>query len=807
MKKKVIFIARVGVLATAILIQAGSAQSNAPIQYSYDDLGRLTKVVDQAGNIATYAYDAVGNIVSISRTTLPSLTTLAILNFTPLQGAIGSAVTIQGQNFSTTPANNVVKFNGTPATVVAATANSLTVAVPSGATTGPITITVGTSTATSSANFTVLQIPVITSISPKSALQGGSVSNFQATGINLTGASFGFLPAFTPAAITASGVSVSPDGTSATMSLTLSASAIGSFTLVATNTAGSSSPIPTPSNTLTVLSTNPSADADGDGLTNIYEGAIVSDPLNPSSANDGIPDGWALFFGLNPSNPNGAGQTAPDGLTYLQAFQQGLNPSIPTLAPPDVARVFPADGTTNYPTNGVVVVRFNEPLQAPVTLAAAQAAINAGLPSGSSFSSTNAVTAAQILQAFLLRTCCGGTAAVPGTVQLLQSGRPIAGTVTLSNDGLSLVFAPTKPLSSSTTYTVLVQGVKGASGIQMTGTFQSSFTTGLTTNLTTGNAVLTSPANGATNVPTNAAFMVEFTKQVDPSSLTAQTFQIFDSQTGQRVPGMLQVDASGFTASFVPQALYPVGRTMIVELNGVLDLTENHFPFSEFFFTTGFAPETQGPAVVAVSPANGAAGVPVNSQVVAQFSEPLSVITATTGFQVLQGGTQVLGAIALSNGNTQLTFTPVSPLSPNTLYTISVTSQITDVAENPLSNPGTFTFMTGAVADNTTPTVTTVSPANGATGVPTNAVIQLQFSKRVDALTVSTADFVVAPSATSIPVPGTIAVSADGLTATFTPSAPLNPSTNYFMEATGGILDLEGHPLQFAFTSFSTGTQ
>ena len=781
------------------------AQSGAGFQYIYDSNGQLIKVVDSNGNVVTYGYDSVGNILSITRSTVAGANSLAILNFTPQQGGIATSVTIQGQNFNATPGANTVLFNGTAATVTAATANSLTVSVPSGATTGPITVTVGTSTATSSTNFTVLQIPVITSISPKSALQGGSVSNFQVTGINLTGTSFSFLPAFIPAAITASGVTVSPDGTSATMSLTLASSAIGSFTLVATNATGSSSPLPTPNNTLTVLSTNPSADADGDGLTNIYEGAISSDPLNPSSASDGIPDGWALFFGLNPSNPAAAGQTAPDGLTYLQAFQQGLNPSIPTLAPPDVARVFPADGTTNYPTNGVVVVRFNEPLQAPVTLAAAQAAINAGLPPGSSFSSTNAATAAQVLQAFLQRTCCGGTAAVPGTVQLLQSGRPIAGTVVLSNDGLSLVFAPTKPLSSSTTYTVVVTGVKGASGIQMTNTFQSSFTTGLTTNLTTGNATLTSPPNGATNVPTNTAFMVEFTKQVDPSSLTTQTFQIFDSQTGQQVPGMLQVDASGFTASFVPQTLYPVGRTMIVELNGVLDLTENHFPFSEFFFTTGFTPETQGPAVVAVSPGNSAAGVPVNSQVVAQFSEPLSVITATTGFQVLQGGRPVLGAVALSNGNTQLTFTPVSPLIPNTLYTISATSQITDVAENPLTNPGTFTFVTGAVADNTTPTVTVVSPANGATGVPTNAVIQLQFSKRVDALTVSTADFLVAPFATSIPVPGTIAVSADGLTATFTPSTPLDPSTNYFIEATGGILDLQGHPLQFIFTSFTTG--
>src|SRR6185437_12082946 len=276
--------------------------------------------------------------------------------------------------------------------------------------------------------------------------------------------------------------------------------------------------------------------------------------------------GWALFFGLNPANAGGAGQTAPDGLTYLQAFQQGLNPLIPSLAPPAVVSVSPANGSTNDPTNGVIVVRFNEPLQTPVTLDAAQNAINAGLPSGSSFSASNSAAAAQVLQAFLLRTCCGGTAASPGTVQVLQGGRPVAGTISLSNDALSLVFTPTQALSSSTTYTIVVQGVKAASGVPMAGAFQSSFTTGIGVDATPGQVVLTSPANGTAGVPTNTAFMVEFSKQVNPASLTSQTFFVIDSVTGQPVQGMLQVDASGFTASFVPQTQYAVGRLFFVEL-------------------------------------------------------------------------------------------------------------------------------------------------------------------------------------------------------------------------------------------------
>jgi YD repeat-containing protein len=105
------------------------AQSNS-VQYVYDALGRLTTVIDPSGNVATYNYDAVGNLLSITRTTA-SPSALAIFGFSPSQGSVGQTVVIQGQNFSTTPSANTVQFNGTTATVTAATANSLT--VPTGA--------------------------------------------------------------------------------------------------------------------------------------------------------------------------------------------------------------------------------------------------------------------------------------------------------------------------------------------------------------------------------------------------------------------------------------------------------------------------------------------------------------------------------------------------------------------------------------------------------------------------------------------------------------------------------------------------
>jgi YD repeat-containing protein len=38
-------------------------------QYIYDDMGRLSQVIDGQGNVATYTYDAVGNLLSITRNT------------------------------------------------------------------------------------------------------------------------------------------------------------------------------------------------------------------------------------------------------------------------------------------------------------------------------------------------------------------------------------------------------------------------------------------------------------------------------------------------------------------------------------------------------------------------------------------------------------------------------------------------------------------------------------------------------------------------------------------------------------------
>lgn len=117
-----------------------------------------------------------------------------ITGFTPASGVVGATVTIIGTDFSSTASGNTVKFNGTAATVSAASATQLTVTVPSGATTGTVSVTVGSNTATSSASFTVTTAssttPTISSFTPLSAVAGSTVTitgtNFSTTTANNT---------------------------------------------------------------------------------------------------------------------------------------------------------------------------------------------------------------------------------------------------------------------------------------------------------------------------------------------------------------------------------------------------------------------------------------------------------------------------------------------------------------------------------------------------------------------------------------------------------------------------------------------
>lgn len=78
-----------------------------------------------------------------------------ITSFAPASGALGTTVAITGTNFSAVSANNIVYFGAVRANVTAATATQLTVVVPVGAGSHPISVTTNNLTAYTNTNYRV----------------------------------------------------------------------------------------------------------------------------------------------------------------------------------------------------------------------------------------------------------------------------------------------------------------------------------------------------------------------------------------------------------------------------------------------------------------------------------------------------------------------------------------------------------------------------------------------------------------------------------------------------------------------------
>ena len=127
-------------------------------------------IVTTAGSV-----DTVTNFQASSR---PAITEVA-----PLAATAGSTVTISGANFL---GAITVRFNGVAATSVTATGQGtqLSVLVPAGATTGPLTVTTAGGTATNAQNFVTGTQPIITDFDPPLGSVGDPVT---INGLNFSG--------------------------------------------------------------------------------------------------------------------------------------------------------------------------------------------------------------------------------------------------------------------------------------------------------------------------------------------------------------------------------------------------------------------------------------------------------------------------------------------------------------------------------------------------------------------------------------------------------------------------------------------
>ena len=290
---------------------------------------------------------------------------------------------------------------------------------------------------------------------------------------------------------------------------------------------------------------------------------------------------------------------------------------------------------------------------------------------------------------------------------------------------------------------------------------------------------------------TTTSIEVRFSELV--RSDTAQAAFSIDPET----PG--EFSWSGAVMRFTPNDRLPLEAEFSISVRpGVVDEAGNRMaqPAEAFTFRTVGPPE-----VAATDPVDGATEVPLDRQIVIEFTnlmdtalveEAISIVPATP-FDARWSAERL--SLVLTGG-----------LREGTVYTISIGTDARDSAGIPLEAEFAFSFETTS----TPVRVTRLIPANGIEGVATTSAVAVIVDRELDAEADAEDLFSIEPE-----VAGTLEIASPPGAAgmrdptprilLFTPSSPLAASTTYSVTLGPGLAAADGTglavPIEWSFTT------
>ncbi|HXR97344.1 MAG TPA: Ig-like domain-containing protein [Terriglobales bacterium] len=421
------------------------------------------------------------------------------------------------------------------------------------------------------------------------------------------------------------------------------------------------------------------------------------------------------------------------------------NAVVYTLVPPEaVSSTTPANGSSGVPNNQVISATFTQPLACATVTAA-------------NFSVTG-------------------------------PGGAVAGTLGCSM--FTATFSPKVLLASNATYTaVLNKAITDAAGDAMVANASWNFTTAPPPVV-----ILTSPANGATGVPTTPTPVVAtFNQNLNCATITAASY-ILSSAAGNV---SATTSCSGAVATLNPGAALANNTLYTAQLTTAITNSFGAPMAANFSWVFRTAPGALiPPAVIATAPANGATAVPLNQILTATFNEAMdpATLNGLTFLLKATGGAAVAGTVTYNATGSVASFAPTAPLTQLTAYTATVTTGAQSLADTAMPANFNWSFTTAATPDTTKPTIISTLPANLATAVPINTSVSAVFSEPMNPATINSATFTLTPPVGPA-VQALVTYAAIANTATLQPLAPLAANTQYTAKVSVAAQDLAGNPL------------
>ena len=703
----------------------------------------------------------------------------------PPSGAQNSSVTVNvtgsqthwcyPYNAATCPTPTSASFGGginvTGISVTDLTHAAVTVQVPTNTSLGQynVTLTTGGEVATIFGGFTVTAgSPVISSVSPPSGTQGTELTSVQLTGLfthwdATSSAAFG-------SGITVKSLSVSSATQQATADIIISASAaIGSRTVTVT----------TGVEVATIT-----------GGFSVQPGVPALLSISPTTAQAGTTDNIVITGQFTTFQQSFSGVTMGSGVTVNFVTVNSLTQLTANIIVASNAQVGPRD--VSVTTNGAT-----QTLPGALSITAGTPVITQINPNIGNPGQTLSVDIYGQYTNWVSGTTSVsfGSSITVNTPITVHNAAWLTASITIPS-GTAL-----GPADVTTTTGGEVETVPGGFTIQaasIPGPYLISL----------------SPGAGSSGFAINSVFTAVFSQPMMRSTINNSTVLLYITSNWTTIPGTVNLDATGRILTFTPNSLLAVNSQYYFNLtSGIQDATGNGFGSYGVYMSTSDAADITAPTVVATNPPANDASAGTNVVIQLEFSTPMDQATEA-GMTVSTGGNAISGSYSWnaypyccgsgwSGPGTLLTFTPTNLLTPGTQYTVAWNGTLTDTAGNAM-NPAGFSFTTGSGAD-TAQNYAGPDFPSGISGVPTNFVPRVNYSKPINPIAINTSTLQLYNYDSGKYVQGTVTVAPDGMSATFTPQFPLLPETLYQFHQAWGYYDSDGNYLNGMNINFSTG--
>ncbi len=446
-------------------------------------------------------------------------------------------------------------------------------------------------------------------------------------------------------------------------------------------------------------------------------------------------------------------------------------------------------------------------------------------------------------------------------IQLQSGGTLVQASVSYNANTRTASLTPSAALNNSTTYTIAVLsgGVQDQAGNTLAQTVTAQFNTAAAPPVDSTPPSVTSvtPGNNAGDVSTATAPRVTFSEPVNATTVTAANVRLLSG--GTAVAASVSYNSTTRVATITPNAPLVNSASYTVSVSGVADLAGNTMTqtFASNFTTEVATPTTQEqvslwddnttPSVVSVNESDALElGVRFTSTTdgyisgirfyksagntgthIANLWTASGQLLATTTFTsetasgwqevefdspvAITAGTTYVASYFAPNGNfsvdrgyfnTAYTNGPLRVAAGGGVFRYGNSSGFPNQSFNNSNYWVDVVMVSTPPVDNTAPTVTTITPANGAVGTSTAVTPRVTFSESVSTATVTSSNLRLLDGPTQ--VTASVSYNTNTRTATITPSSPLENSKTYTV-VVSGVMDLAGNPLaQDATSSFTT---